>query len=715
MLLIGLGSPAAPGLPAVRRHLAEVLSDPGVIRLPRSLGWLSPLLGRVLAGLRAPRLAGSYQQIWTDQGAPLLAIARQQASALGAKLPAGVQVFCAMRYGRPGLAETLEQIADLGIEELIAVSMSPQYSGTTTLTAVRELYRQVQRSGCTIDVTVRSIWYDDAGYVNAQARLIHEYASTHGLEPSNTHLVYSLRSLPLARIDRGDPYMDQIHRTAELVTRRLGWPPDRVSLGYQGGSRSAGWLQPATSELLADLRRAGEEQVLVCPLGFTTDCVETLEEIRIRYRERFERSGGRFFACPALNTFEPFIAALRNLVLHGRHPVSFRETDASLIAAARTRDATPEAANAPIESLIMVGTSLGGRLGPGRGPVVTHAEAEAFREVKRTQCEVPDVLRGVCRDQSVREVLLWNTCRRFELYGWLRNPADEAAVVSDVRRRLFGQNGRQEIAALNVLRGAKAWHYLMRTAAGLNSGLPGEREVLQQLQGALRLAERAGAAGPLMDRLLDEVATHERELRGATEWGRFKPDYCYAAISQIAQAARLDLRDCRCVVIGGSTTSCGILEALAERFGVPRRRLTLLHRGHGHGGHLKMLRRAIGNGRRIRVQKYHERSVIQAIAEADVVFIGLDRKESILDAEQIRACRDFTARPLAIVDFNMFGSTVGIKNLAGVRLWNADDLETAVATFAEEMCASERFARAAEAAEEWISARVPGERGTGGD
>jgi hypothetical protein len=138
----------------------------------------------------------------------------------------------------------------------------------------------------------------------------------------------------------------------------------------------------------------------------------------------------------------------------------------------------------------------------------------------------------------------------------------------------------------------------------------------------------------------------------------------------------------------------------------------LLHRGHGHDGHLKMLRRAIGGGRRRRVHKYGEKLVIDAIADADAVFIGLDRREPVLDARQIRTCRDFTTRPLAIVDFNMFGSTLGLEDLDGVRVWSADELDRAAAAFAARMCGRGEFGRAAEAAEAWLLERIPAPVGT---
>ena len=717
VLLIHLGTPSACGMAAVRRYVAAVLGDADAVPLPRGFAWLNPILGGAFAGLRTTRPAEGCQKIWTDGGSPpLWTFSLQQASALESKLPDGMRVFCAMRYGRPGIAETLRQVASHGVEELVVVPMYPQYSAITTRTIVRELYRQLSRSDCRIDITMRSTWYDDTGYVNAHARLIHEYATAHGLTPDNTRLVFSLRSLPASRLKRGDPYTDQIRRTPELVGRRLGWPSDRTSQGYHSPSGPVKWLRPTTFEVLADLSRSGEDQVLVCPLGFSIDCPETLGQIQIRCREQFVKEGGRFFACPAPNAFDPFIAALKNLVLYGRRPIESHEIDASLSAVARPHEVRVEEPEAPIDSLVMVGTSLRGRLGPSRDLDIGYAEPGQFRNIRNPQCAVPDMLRAVCEDGVVREALLWNTCRRFEFYGWLKTTTEEAEraeTIANVRRLLFDHNAQADTSVVNVLRGADAWYYLLRTAAGLNSGLPGEREVLQQLHGARRLAERAGTAGPLMGGLVADVSEYERNLREQTEWGTFKPDYCYASISQIVRSTGLDLADCRCLVIGGSTTSCGILEVLAERFGVSRRQLTLLHRGHSHGGHLKMLRRAIGNGRRTRVHKYNETAVIRAIAEADVVFFGLDRKVPVLDAEQIRECRDFTLRPLVIIDFNLFGSTLGMKNLDGVRLWNASDLENAVAAFAEDMCKSDRFAHAARAAESWIRCHVPASLATG--
>src|SRR5262249_30457896 len=141
---------------------------------------------------------------------------------------------------------------------------------------------------------------------------------------------------------------------------------------------------------------------------------------------------------------------------------------------------------------------------------------------------------------------------------------------------------------------------------------------------------------------------------------------------------------CRATVIGGSTTSCGILHALISQFHVPSRQLTLLHRGHarGHRDHLKMLRRAVAQGRRVRVHSYSDPQVVQAISDSDIVFLGTDNPEPILDLGAIASCRDFTARTLTIADFNMFGS-LRVESLPnGVRVWSAQDLEKLVDAYA---------------------------------
>jgi glutamyl-tRNA reductase len=300
-----------------------------------------------------------------------------------------------------------------------------------------------------------------------------------------------------------------------------------------------------------------------------------------------------------------------------------------------------------------------------------------------------------------------NTCHRFEFYGWpvAESDSKEDCIVARVQKNLFNGHTPEDLL-VNVLCGADAWQHLVRSVSGLNSGIPGDRDIVDQLFQAQSLAERAGTAGPMTRQLVAEAVELERKLRKDTGWGRFDPSYCYAALAQIVELSGLELADCRCLAIGGSSTSRSVLSSLIERFHVPSRQLALAYRGHG-GGQIKLLRKAIRDGRRIRVQTYNEPQVIRAIADADVVVYGIDHDRPVLRASQIRDQRDFAARPLTVIDFNTFGSTEGLDGIEGVTLWTARQVDEAVVAFAAAMCATPEFGKAVEAAEEWIVERAP--------
>ena len=705
VLLINLGTPERPDVSAVRRYLAEFLSDPEVIRLPTGLGWLNGAIGRIIAHFHAPSSARMYRTIWTAKGSPLREITEDQVEALESALPGGWRVFYATRYGRPAIGETVRRIAACGVHELIVVPMYPQFSGPTTRTALSMLYRHLEHHNQQIQVTTRPVWHNDAGYVHAQAALVEQFAESNDLRPNDTHLLFSAHGLPESYVKRGDPYPELVRETVDLVAGRLGWATDRYSLAYQSRFGPMPWISPFTDKVLRRLAAAGEKRVLVCPISFTADCLETREEIGVRYRALFAEAGGELYLCPALNTFGPFITALKELVLRGPRPViswSGPVRSPTLLKPTRTnRDSR-------IENLVMIGASTRGRVGSGRGPRLAYSDPDSLRRAKRSQCEVPDLLRVICSDVDIREAWMFNTCKRFEFYGMIDDPTDveqRDRIVARVRRHLFG-DAEPAGLAVNVLFGGDCLHHLLRTAAGLNSGLPGERDVMDQLQAAHRLAHCAGTVGSPAARLLDEVLASEQHLRSQTEWGRFDPDYCYTAMRRTIERTGLDLSQCRAVVIGGSTTSASVLRSLVERFEVPSRQLTLVYRGHKKGGQLKLLRKAIGNGRRIRVQSYSEPSVIGAIAEADVVFLGVDRQQPVLYGGQLRGCRDFVTRTLEVIDFNVFGSTSGLEALEGVRVYSADRLDAEVSAFADEMCAGEPFRRALEVAETCICDRV---------
>lgn len=700
VLLVNLGTPDQPDTAAVRRYLAEFLSDPTLIPMPTGLKWMNKPLGYMIALFRAPSSARMYQTIWTDQGSPLKIITEDQVQTLEKLLP-GRRVFYAMRYGTPSIRFALNEIVDSGIEDLIVMPMYPQFSGPTTGSALCVLYHELERLGLPLAITIRTQWYDDAGYIHAQAELIHQYATDQDLSPEDTHLLFSAHSLPVSFIRGGDPYQKHIIRTIELVKQRLGWPEESVSLGYQSRLGPVEWLGPGTDHVLETLAKEGSKNVLVCPISFTADCLESLEEINVRYREHFEKIGGTMHVCPALNTFPPFMNALKDVVLNGPRSIStWNQKTTPLFEEPQTPADDPD-----IASLVMVGVSLPGRLGQGAGPVLHYTNSEGLREVKRSQCEVPDLLRAIHDETDFREAWIWNTCQRFEFYGWFNgaHPTEELRLraLQTSKKKLFGETASSGLA-VNVLRGADAYHQLLRTATGLNSSLPGERDIREQLLAAHRLARCAGTAGPLAQKLLSDVLKVERELRSKTRWKQYDPDYCYAALSRKLNSIDLDLSDCRGVVIGGSTTSASVLHTFIDKFDIPSRKLTLLYRGHKKGGQIKLLRKAIGQGHRIRVQTYHEQVVTDSIAQADLVVFGIDREEPVIDAKQLARCRDFSTHPLWVIDFNMFGSTSGLDTIEGVHLILADELEAEVSAYADELCSSEQFNEAVNEVDRFI-------------
>jgi len=688
VLLINLGTPDQPTKASVRRYLGEFLVDPAVIQFPRGLGFLNGPLGKTIALFRAKYSAALYRSIWTDAGSPLLAITHQQVAALQEMMPPGWRVYGAMRYGNPSIRSVLRQIERDGLEELVIVPMYPQYSGPTTGTAMRVVYDYLGEDDHPLQVTTRLSWYNDHGYIAAQSELLRQYADARHLTPDNCFLLFSTHGLPVSYVKKGDPYPAHVAETVALVSKRLGWAKSRWSLAFQSRFGPVRWLQPYTDESLESLARDGEKKILICPISFVSDCLETLEELDKRYRDVVESNGADLYVCPALNTFRPFIGALKHLVLQGCSAMSSECHRLGDVAHAKPQ-AKPSLKRG--DSLVMVGASIAGRVGAGSGPVIRHVEVETLRQLKRAACEIPAFLRDVRESCDLEEAFIWNTCHRFEVYGFCRkgcrNPQEVAGAVA---AKIVGGSSCGD-GVLNTLFASDANHHLLRTACGLNSCLPGERDILNQLRASLRLCERTGTSGALVQGLIASAIELEKSLRTETAWGDFAPDYAQIALQFVADRTTVDLGRCRIVVMGGSTTSAAVLDTLTGHLGASSKQLTLLYRGHKNGGHLKMLRKAIGQGERIRVQNYEEKRVDRVLCETDVVIFGVDSKTPLLDAERLRRCRAATGKPLVIIDFNMYGSTRDLSELSEIQVFGLKELDRAVSASAGDICSDQEF------------------------
>ncbi|MFO1284022.1 MAG: ferrochelatase [Burkholderiales bacterium] len=319
VLLVNLGTPAAPTAAAVRTYLAEFLSDPRVVEIPRAV-WL-PILHGVILRLRPARSARKYEAIWTKDGSPLAVHSARLRSLLmgllgqrmkAAGLPADfAPVEIAMRYGEPSIAAGVDRLKAAGATKLLVLPLYPQYSASTTATVLDAVLARL--AGMRRVPALRFVdgFHDDEGYIKALAQNVNDYWMKHG-RPER--LVLSFHGLPRRSLDLGDPYHCQCHATARLLARELGVEPDRWSIAFQSRFGRAEWLQPYTSEVLAGLGRAGTRSVDVfCP-GFVADCVETLEEIGIEGRETFvSAGGGDYRVLPCLNEHPRWIAALADL------------------------------------------------------------------------------------------------------------------------------------------------------------------------------------------------------------------------------------------------------------------------------------------------------------------------------------------------------------------------------------------------------------------
>lgn len=333
VLLINLGTPDAPTVPAVRRYLAEFLSDPRVIELPRALWW--PILHGVLLRLRPRRSARSYRSVWTAQGSPLLTIARRQAKALqerlDRRLPGHMRVALGMRYGNPSIASALADLRDLNARRILVLPLYPQYSATTTASGFDAVTAELATWRRLPELRFVNQYHDEPGYIDALARSIRAHWAEGG-EPDR--LLFSFHGIPREYLLRGDPYGCQCRKTARLTAEALELDPQRWRLAFQSRVGGKEWLRPYTDETLTAWGREGVGKVhVICP-GFSADCLETLEEIAVMNRELFLAAGGEAFSyIPALNDHPDHLEALTALIL--RHSAGWPRTQGQAATALR--------------------------------------------------------------------------------------------------------------------------------------------------------------------------------------------------------------------------------------------------------------------------------------------------------------------------------------------------------------------------------------------
>ena len=289
LVLVNLGTPEAPTAPAVRRYLAEFLSDPRVVSLPP---WLwQPLLRGVILPLRARRAARKYASIWMQGGSPLAVYTRALAEAVQRRLP-GLRVVHAMRYGAPSLEQAFADLRRAQVKRVLVLPLYPQYS-TTTTASVADRVARIRN----MPTRLLADYHDDPMWVEAVAASIRAHWDAHG---RGERLLFSFHGLPQRVVDAGDPYAMQCETSVAAIARALHLGPRDYALAYQSRFGRERWLEPATTDTLVAMAGGGLRRVdVVCP-GFAVDCLETLEEIAVQLAEDVHAQGGatlRYIPC----------------------------------------------------------------------------------------------------------------------------------------------------------------------------------------------------------------------------------------------------------------------------------------------------------------------------------------------------------------------------------------------------------------------------------
>lgn len=308
VLLVNLGTPDAPTAKAVRRYLAEFLSDKRVVELP-DLVW-KPILHGIVLNTRPRKSAAAYAKVWMEEGSPLAVHTKHQVAALQAALGDSVHVDYAMRYGRPGIGFRLEQMKAEGYERILLAPLYPQYCGATTATVVDEAGSELADMRWQPTVRVMPPYHDDPAYIDALASSLRTGIAALDFEPEA--VVASFHGMPRRTLELGDPYHCQCQKTARLVGEALGRP---LFVSFQSRFGRAKWLEPSTADMLAALPEKDIRKIAIFAPGFAVDCLETLEELAMEGKEQFSEAGGTHFAyIPCLNAGEPGMAMLETIV-----------------------------------------------------------------------------------------------------------------------------------------------------------------------------------------------------------------------------------------------------------------------------------------------------------------------------------------------------------------------------------------------------------------
>ena len=314
LLIMNLGTPEATDYWSMRKYLKEFLSDRRVIELPRYLWW--PILNLIILSFRPTKSGNAYAQIWNKDRneSPLKTFTRAQAEKISAAMDGGgkLVVDWAMRYGQPPVKERLEALKKAGCDKIVLFPLYPQYSAATTATALDKAYDALRTMRWQPAIRTVPPYFDRPAYIDALAASLKDHMEKLSWKPDR--ILVAFHGLPREYLDKGDPYHCHCQKTARMLREKLGFSADYMQLVFQSRFGRAEWLKPYAQDTVEALPEAGVKNLLMISPGFSSDCVETLEELAIGLQETFKENGGENFSVvPCLNDSPGSIAMLARL------------------------------------------------------------------------------------------------------------------------------------------------------------------------------------------------------------------------------------------------------------------------------------------------------------------------------------------------------------------------------------------------------------------
>lgn len=293
VLIVNLGTPDAPEPAAVKRYLAEFLSDRRVIEIPQ---WIwQPILRGIILNVRPKKSAKAYREVWTEDGSPLAAYTKAQAAALSTdfaeRFGDRVMVDYAMRYGQPSIAARIAAMKRAGCTRILIAPLYPQYCGATTASVQDAAFAVLGTMRWQPAIRTLPNYHDHPAYIAALATSVRDGLAALSFQPDA--IMATFHGMPQRTLELGDPYHCQCLKTARLLGEALG---REMIVTFQSRFGRAKWLEPATDQVLAGLPGKGVKRLAVVAPGFAVDCLETLEEIAIRGKQTFLGAGGNDFA-----------------------------------------------------------------------------------------------------------------------------------------------------------------------------------------------------------------------------------------------------------------------------------------------------------------------------------------------------------------------------------------------------------------------------------